>query len=159
MKSVLNQKFTVTIELADVDLSQVTPPYNPFIFVNGRSREVHLVNYAPTDKADKSFFNTSDDMSNIDEGIYYITRYGEEVDIMPFAINLPILDFSIPTEGVKIYDTYPDFIGWVKSNFSVAKSGFISISLISVAKRSKVDKRTIISANLSSLTPFCPRVP
>ena len=43
--------------------------------------------------------------------------------------------------------------------FSVAKSGFISISLISVAKRSKVDKRTIISANLSSLTPFCPRVP
>lgn len=115
IKSVLNQKFTVTIELADVDLSQVTPPYNPFIFVNGRSREVHLVNYAPTDKADKSFFNTSDDMSNIDEGIYYITRYGEEVDIMPFAINLPILDFSIPTEGVKIYDTYPDFIGWVKS--------------------------------------------
>lgn len=115
IKSVLNQKFTVTIELADVELSQVTPPYNPFIFVNGRSREVHLVNYAPTDKADKSFFNTSDDMSNVDEGIYYITRYGEEVDIMPFAINLPILDFSIPTEGVKIYDTYPDFIGWVKS--------------------------------------------
>ena len=27
MKSVLNQKFTVTIELADVDLSQVTPPF------------------------------------------------------------------------------------------------------------------------------------
>ena len=124
MKSVLNQKFTVTIELADVDLSQVTPPYNPFIFVNGRSREVHLVNYAPTDKADKSFFNTSDDMSNIDEGIYYITRYGEEVDIMPFAINLPILDFSIPTEGVKIYDTYPDFIGWVKSKGTTNKNWY-----------------------------------
>lgn len=124
MKSVLNQKLTVTIELADVDLSQVTPPYNPFIFVNGRSREVHLVNYAPTDKADKSFFNTSDDMSNIDEGIYYITRYGEEVDIMPFAINLPILDFSIPTEGVKIYDTYPDFIGWVKSKGTTNKNWY-----------------------------------
>ncbi|GAA6434168.1 LruC domain-containing protein [Bacteroides intestinalis] len=124
MKSVLNQKFTVTIELADVDLSQVTPPYNPFIFVNGRSREVHLVNYTPTDKADKSFFNTSDDMSNIDEGIYYITRYGEEVDIMPFAINLPILDFSIPTEGVKIYDTYPDFIGWVKSKGTTNKNWY-----------------------------------
>ena len=105
MKSVLNQKFTVTIELADVDLSQVTPPYNPFIFVNGRSREVHLVNYAPTDKADKSFFNTSE-------------------DIMPFAINLPILDFSIPTEGVKIYDTYPDFIGWVKSKGTTNKNWY-----------------------------------
>lgn len=115
IKSVLNQKFTVTIELAEVEPNDVTPPYNPFIFVNGRSREVHLVNYVPTDKADKSFFNTSDDMSNVDAGIYYITRYGEEVDIMPFAINLPILDFSIPTEGVKIYDTYPDFIEWVKS--------------------------------------------
>ncbi|WP_294612298.1 LruC domain-containing protein [uncultured Bacteroides sp.] len=115
IKSVLNKKFTVTIELADVELNQVTSPYNPFIFVNGRNREVHLVNYAPTDKADKSLFNTSDDMSNVDAGIYYITRYGEEVDIMPFAINLPILDFSIPTEGVKIYDTYPDFIDWVKS--------------------------------------------
>ena len=124
MKSVLNQKFTVTIELADVDLSQVTPPYNPFIFVNGRSREVHLVNYAPTDKADKSLFNTSDDMSNVDAGIYYITRYGEEVDIMPFAINLPILNFSIPTEGVKIYDTYPDFIGWVKSKGTTNKNWY-----------------------------------
>ncbi|MBD9093849.1 MAG: LruC domain-containing protein [Bacteroides oleiciplenus] len=115
IKSVLNKKFTVTIELADVELNQVTPPYNPFIFVNGRNREVHLVNYAPTDKADESLFNTNDDMSNVDAGIYYITRYGEEVDIMPFAINLPILDFSIPTEGVKIYDTYPGFIDWVKS--------------------------------------------
>lgn len=124
MKSVLNQKFTVTTELADVDLSQVTPPYNPFIFVNGRSREVHLVNYAPTDKADESFFNTSDDMSNINEGIYYITRYGEEVDIMPFAINLPTLDFEVPTESVKIYDTYPGFIDWVKSKGTTNKDWY-----------------------------------
>lgn len=43
--------------------------------------------------------------------------------------------------------------------FSVANNGLISISLISVAKRSKVESRTIISANLSSFTPFCPRVP
>ena len=124
MKSVLNQKFTVTTELADVDLSQVTPPYNPFIFVNGRSREVHLVNYAPTDKADESFFNTSDDMSNINEGIYYITRYGEEVDIMPFAINLPTLDFEVPTESVKINDTYPGFIDWVKSKGTTNKDWY-----------------------------------
>ena len=43
--------------------------------------------------------------------------------------------------------------------FSVASSGLMSISLISVAKRSRVESRTMISANLSSLTPFCPRVP
>ena len=115
IKNVLNQKFTVTIELADVDVNQVTPPYNPFIFVNNRNREVHLVNYAPTNKADMSLFNTMDDVSNTGAGIYYIARYQEEVDMMPFAINLPTLSFDVPTERVKIYDTYPGFINWVKS--------------------------------------------
>lgn len=43
--------------------------------------------------------------------------------------------------------------------FSVASSGLISISFISVAKRSNVESRTIISANLFSFTPLCPRVP
>lgn len=115
IKSVLNKKFTVTIELTDVNKDQVLPPYNPFIFVNGRSREVHLVNHAPTEQADMNFFNTHDDISNVSSGIYYIARYHEEVDIMPFAINLPILNFNIPTENEKIYDTYPGFIDWVKS--------------------------------------------
>ena len=45
------------------------------------------------------------------------------------------------------------------THFSVASSGLMSISLISVANRSSVDRRTMISANLSSFTPFCPRVP
>lgn len=124
IRSVLNQKFTVTIELADVESSQVTPPYNPFIFVNGRSTEVHLVNYAPTNKADMSLFNTKDDVSNIDAGIYYIARYQEEINIMPFAINLPTLDFEVPTEYVKIYDTYPGFIDWVKSKGTTNKDWY-----------------------------------
>ena len=45
------------------------------------------------------------------------------------------------------------------TDFSVANKGLMSISLISVAKRNKVERRTMISANLSSFTPFCPRVP
>lgn len=31
LRTVLNQTFTVTLELADVDQAQVQPPYNPFI--------------------------------------------------------------------------------------------------------------------------------
>lgn len=115
LKTNLRKKFTVTTQLADVEAAQVTPPYNPFIFVEDRSREVHLVNYPPTGKADYELFNTGDDLSNVSAGVYYIARYKEDVELMPFCINLPTLNFKIPDEGMKIYDTYPDFIGWVKS--------------------------------------------
>ena len=45
------------------------------------------------------------------------------------------------------------------TSFSSANSGLMSISLISVAKRSMVESLTMISANFCSLMPFCPRVP
>lgn len=124
IKTNLGKKFTVTTQLADVEAAQVTPPYNPFIFVKDRSREVHLVNYPPTGKADYELFDTGDDLSNISEGVYYIARYEKEVDLMPFCINLPILGFKIPDEGVKIYNTYPDFIGWVKSKGETNKDWY-----------------------------------
>lgn len=115
IKKVMKQKFTVTIELADAN-ENTTPPYNPFIFVQDRSREVHLVNYPPTDKADMGLFNTGDDKSNISAGIYYITRYKEKVDLMPFGINFPnTLNLQFIDEGVKIYNSYPNFIEWVES--------------------------------------------
>lgn len=117
VKSVMKQTFTVTTELSDVDLKDVTPPYNPFIFVNDRSVEVHLVNYPPTNKANMELFNTKDDASNTSVGVYYIARFDGEVPLMPFGINLSnVLGFNIPAENVKIYDTYPGFIDWVKSN-------------------------------------------
>lgn len=115
VKNVLKQKFTVTTELADADLNQVKPPYNPFIFVNGRSTEVHLVNYPPTSKADLALFNTKNDVSNVGADIYYISPFEGEVALMPFGINVPIVNFKVPTENVKIYETYPGFIDWVKS--------------------------------------------
>lgn len=117
LKSALNKTFTVTLELNDTPETQVAPPYNPFIFVNGRGKEVHLVNYPPTSKADFTLFNTDKDVSNPSERIYYLTRYNEDdLTLMPFGINLPgITDFNIPVEGVRIYKTYPRFIEWVKS--------------------------------------------
>lgn len=117
LRSVIGQKYTVTIDLADVDPKQVASPYNPFIFVTSRAREVHLVNYPPTDKADKELFNTHDDVSNVSAGIYYISRYKGEVDLMPYGMNLPVIDFTVlsKAEGVKIYETFPKFISWVES--------------------------------------------
>lgn len=117
LKNVLKQKYTVTMELADVEENKVKPPYNPFIYANSRSTEVHLVNYPPTEKADMELFNTKNDVSNPQEGVYYISLYEEKVKLMPFGINIPTLDFKIPAEGEgeKIYDTYPGFIEWVIS--------------------------------------------
>lgn len=127
IKKVLGQKITVTTKVIDISSkdNSVNPPYNPFIFVNDRNREVHLVNYPPTNKADMELFNTQDDVSNTSAGIYYIARYKEEIQLMPFGINLPnIVDFNIPAEGVKIYNTYPDFIEWVKSDGSTHKNWY-----------------------------------
>lgn len=115
IKNVLNEKFTITTEVADAELNEVKPPYNPFIFVSGRSTEVHLVNYPPTSKADLTLFNTKNDVSNVEAGIYYISPFEGEVALMPFGIDIPIVNFKVPTENVKIYDTYPGFVDWVKS--------------------------------------------
>lgn len=118
VRSALNKTFTVTMELDDTPEAQVAPPYNPFIFVNSRGKEVHLVNYPPTGKADLTLFNTDKDVSNPGVGIYYLTRYNEDgLALMPFGINLPgVTDFNIPAEGVRIYKTYPGFVEWVKSD-------------------------------------------
>ncbi|WP_418698373.1 LruC domain-containing protein [Bacteroides sp.] len=118
IQNALGKKITVTTELNSVDLSSVTPPYNPFIFVNGRGREVHMVNYPPTDKADTSLFGEFDDASNPSLGVYYISRYNKDnLKLMPFCINLPnVTDFKIPAEGVKIYETYPGFVEWMNSD-------------------------------------------
>jgi LruC domain-containing protein len=118
LKDALGKKITVTTEVTDVDAKSVTPPYNPFIFVNGRGREVHMVNYPPTNKADLSLFGTADDASNSASGIYYISRYNkDDLKLMPFCINLAnVTDFNIPAEGVRIYQTYPGFVEWVNSD-------------------------------------------
>lgn len=120
VKDVLRKTFTITTELNNEDETHVVPPYNSFIFVNDREegREIHMVNYLPTDKADTSLFNTASDASNRGEGVYYVARYTDKdgLILMPFGINLPRLtNFNIPTESVKIYDTYPGFIDWVKT--------------------------------------------
>lgn len=60
-------------------------------------------------------FNTKDDVSNVAANIYYLAPYDKVVNLMPFGINLPILNWGAPDEKVKVYDTYPGFIGWVTS--------------------------------------------
>jgi LruC domain-containing protein len=89
------------------------PPYNPFIFVNGnRGREVHLVDHAPTDLADKSLLDTEEDDSKPSQGRYYKTKTN-----LPWGLNM-IERFDYPVEKVQILDAYKHFGAWAESNGS-----------------------------------------
>lgn len=90
------------------------PPYNPFIMVHdnlGKSRiEVHLVNHAPTEKADMSLFGTGDDLSSTPNS-YYVASGN-----YPFAIHLFGAEkFSTP-ENHSIDTSFEHFNAWVNSN-------------------------------------------
>ncbi|WP_294562565.1 LruC domain-containing protein [uncultured Bacteroides sp.] len=99
-------------------------PYNPFISVFKTTgydrREVHMVNYKPTDKAKKSLFHTESDLSDIDKGIYYVSdsKY-------PFAINLPDAEEYSTTEKESVDKTFPRFVPWVESNGTKDKDWYL----------------------------------
>ena len=108
------KEYTVTITLDGANEKDVVPPYNPFIFISsneGRGKELHLINYPPTDKADLSILGTGKDIYRPEEGMYYVSA-----DLMPFAINMPVSNLPVPEEGKRIDQSYPKFSGWVSSN-------------------------------------------
>ena len=108
------KEYTVTITLDGASEKEVVPPYNPFIFISsneGRGKELHLINYPPTDKADLSLLGTGKDIYRPEEGMYYVSA-----DLMPFAINMPVSNLPVPEEEKRIDQSYPKFSGWVSSN-------------------------------------------
>ena len=116
------KEYTVTITLDGASEKEVVPPYNPFIFISsneGRGKELHLINYPPTDKADLSLLGTGKDIYRPEEGMYYVSA-----DLMPFAINMPVSNLPVPEEGKRIDQSYPKFSGWVSSNGKQNKDWF-----------------------------------
>jgi len=85
-------------------------PYNCFVIVNGnRGREVHMVDYAPTDLVDLKLFGSGADKSNPD-----IKRYYQNKDNMPWVLHTPE-PLVYPIEKENIIDCYPYFTEWAKS--------------------------------------------
>lgn len=106
-------------------------PYDPFMVIAGeRAREVHLVNKAPTAKANQSLFATESDASNPSKGIYYISKDGH-----PWAISLPV-SFAYPIEKNSISQAYRHFDTWDTSSgttykdWYTAKSGYRNAGVI-----------------------------
>ncbi|WP_346859573.1 LruC domain-containing protein [uncultured Draconibacterium sp.] len=86
-----------------------SPPYNPFIVVDGnRSKEVHLPDLAPTSKGIQ-FLGTKDDYSDASVGRYFKTDRN-----LPWALNI-YASFNAPPEKVSIDVVYPKFVPWANS--------------------------------------------
>lgn len=127
VRSVLNSKITMTIELNDVQESAVTPPYNPFIIPESnksRDKEVHLVKFQPTDKMNHALLGTGNDGSRPKDGLFYVINGLEKQ--YPFALDLPFIsDMPVPTESAHIDVTYPEFRNWVESKGQTNKDWYL----------------------------------
>lgn len=100
----------VHIFLDKVDQALVST-INPFIYVDqNRAREVHLMGYTPTSKADRSNFGKNDDNST--GGTYYRSSQG-----FPWGLNVPA-DVRHMLETIDFTVGYPDFVKWAESGGS-----------------------------------------
>lgn len=85
-------------------------PFNPFITVNGdRGKEVHLAGFPPTESANRSYFNTGDDDSDLLEGRYYKTASN-----LPWGLNIPTT-WVYPREQISITSAYYYLADWAES--------------------------------------------
>ncbi|MDD3200518.1 MAG: LruC domain-containing protein [Bacteroidales bacterium] len=85
---------------------------NPFLYkAEDRGREIHLVNYAPTLKANMNTFGTLYDKSVPSSGVYYRMD-----NTFPWAVDIAKSHLTVwkyPREKINIKDTYTHFGGWV----------------------------------------------
>jgi len=106
-------------------------PYNPFLIVDGlREKEIHLINSAPTDLVDKSYFGQAKDNSDSKSGRYY-----KSVNNLVWMIDVPI-SFDYMKEKNDLVKGYLKFRSWAESSgmsdsdWYLDKSGYREGSLI-----------------------------
>lgn len=100
-----------------------SPPYNPFIFVNGdRSREVHLINLPPTSLANMSLFGTGSDDSDPASGRYYVSHNN-----LPWGLNT-VDRFDYPAEKIPIIEGHNKFAPWSVSSGMEYYDWFLNIT-------------------------------
>ena len=88
---------------------------NAFIITDGQSsnrKEIHVVNYRPTDKASTTFFGNNNDGSSASAGKYYVSK-----DNLAWGICVAS-SVNHPKEYAKVTDVFPNFASWVTSGGS-----------------------------------------
>nr|WKN34476.1 LruC domain-containing protein [Tunicatimonas sp. TK19036] len=113
----LRVTFTEPIALTDLGYA----PFNPFIFVDGdRGREVHLPDYAPTQKAEASWFGNIHDTSDPAQFRYYKSSRN-----LPWAINVPV-SFEYPEEYAAINIAHKKFTHWAEQGGKDFKDWYLN---------------------------------
>ena len=105
------KRFEVMVEfVAPIELAEVrSQAFNPFIFIEQRSRELHLRNKPPTNLADMQLLGADSDQSNAAKGEYY-----RSVNNAPWGIDL-IHAFRYPKESRRIDRAYNRFMDWANT--------------------------------------------
>lgn len=116
----INTKMTFGTPLSFGDLGSY--PFNPFIFINGRSAEVHLPDHANTAKADVTLFGTGKDNSIPSQGRYYKTAGN-----LPWAMHIPTT-FEYPKEKSPIIDAYNNFANWAQSGGANNEGWYLNVT-------------------------------
>jgi len=113
-----------------IEIDNLSAPYDPFIFATeglyhgdlfthpGRGLEIHLVDQAPTDKFNTSFYGLADDTSDPATG-----RYFRSENNLPWALEITE-QWQWPSERKAILQAYPEFQHFVESNGKQSKNWF-----------------------------------
>lgn len=111
---------SVTFNTA-MNLSQFTPPYNPFIFRTGVTPryEVHLPGQQPTSAVNAALFKTGVDNTTVGTTNTYMTS-GK----LPWAMNIPI-EWQYPKEAIDLLVPYPNLNGWATSGGASNKDWYV----------------------------------
>lgn len=116
----VNMRIELKKAVADSEVS--FSKFNPFIFVNGREREIHLPDYQPTIFG-KVSFGVADDATN-GENSFYKTNEGHAWGLDIPRMSADAEGWIYPLESVSINDAYPQYQVWVSSNGNESKTWY-----------------------------------
>jgi len=120
----IQMNFSARIPMKEPVQANLNGVFDPFLFATpgawhgghfattpGRSYEIHLKNYAPTEAFDQSLFDApGDDASAPDNSFFFTTAKG-----MPWALEIGTR-WDHPQEYTDIGHAYPYFASWALSN-------------------------------------------
>ncbi len=95
-------------------------PFNPFIVVDQeRGKEIHLLDFEPTELVDDQYFGIWEDDSDPATGSYYKTDAN-----LPWAIEIPVR-FDYPIETIDILQTHLKFAEWANSGGTLFQDWYL----------------------------------